>query len=396
MATIQGATIHIFQAAKNAFFVASFIKRSVSNEMDRFSILFVWNNTVSNKIKDQDEKASVSAFRYSLLRVKLSLILWSLVMLLVQLLIIVVIFLVMHCSAWIILTYGAEHSWLPVILIPAVVFVILCVLLGHSVIRILVAKRAVVFKNRFTKDAFVNILHSDVYAQKADFTSLIRSSCAICRDWRTAYVNDYAAGSRREQRFLLLDITLSGGLKTLFQGQLYVLELPKMLLGRPFDIMTEIVSVTHDFDATDAMQDPVFHDEFVIAYSKDKYAMYDVLRNYGFAGGEEDVDAPGPSFTAGQLLSNDFANCFTQLREEYSGIFIQVSKKYMLIALGGVENDGADFFEPRFFDLFRSAESIQKRVNAEVTRCSEVLDKIIDASHLMPERTVTVNNLYNN
>jgi len=349
---------------------------------------------VSNNLEEQTNNLPPSEPQYSLLRVKVSLILWSLLMMFVQLVIVFVILALINCSAWIILTYGEKYSWLPIILIPTIVFIIICIFVNHSLMRILMAKRAVVFKNRFTKDAFTSILKSDVYEQKTDFTSLIRSSSTICRDWRSAYVNDYAAGTRRDQRFLVLDITLSGGLKTLFQGNLYVLELPRVLMGRPFEIMTEIINVTHDFDTTDAMNDPVFRDEFVIAYSKDKYAMYDILRHYGFAGGDEDDRTPTKAFTAAQLLSSDFASCFTSLREEYSGIFIQVSKNYMLVAVGGVENDGADCFEPRFFDLFRSADAIQSRVNAEVTQCSDILDKIMDASHLMPERTQTVNNLY--
>ena len=335
-----------------------------------------------------------SSKEYTLLRVKVSLILWTLIMFIVQFLMMTAIVALLLGSLMVTLKLGDQYAWMPVIFIPAFIFSILCFFVNHSITRRLFAKRAFVFKKKFTEGAFKSILQSEIYEQKSDFSSLIRTSGAICRDWRTAYINDYAAGTRRNQRFLMLDITLSGGFKTLFQGQLYIIELPKVLLGRPFEIQTEIINQTHDFDTCDAMKDPKFKDEFIFSYPRDKYSVYSVLKNYGFSGEDDSEQAViQEHFSPYQLLNSDFAHCLTELREHHSGIFVHVNKNYLLITLGGVENDGKDYFEPHLLDIFRKEEAMRERVNQEVQSCTDELDMILDATHLLASRTTTVTDI---
>lgn len=332
-----------------------------------------------------------TASEYTLFDVKFSLVFWTIMKIVVRLTVLIAIIVLFLCSAMITMRHGQQYVWLPIIFIPTFIFATLCFFISQAITRRITARRALIFKKKFTESAFKTILQSELYEQKSDFTSLIRTSGTICRDWRAAYVNDYAAGTRRDQRFLMLDITLSGGFKTLFQGQLYIIELPRTLLGRSFEIQTEIINQTHDFDTCDAMKDAKFKDEFVFSYPKDKYSVYNVLKNYGFSGQDDpDQISPEDRFSPYQILNSDFAHCLTELRDHHSGIFVHINKNYLLIALGGIENDHEDHFEPHLLDIFRTEEAITKRVNEEVRTCTTELDMILDATHLNPERTATV------
>ena len=338
---------------------------------------------------------SKTAREYTLFDVKFSLVFWTLINLVVRLTVLIAVIVLFLGSVMITMRHGQQYVWLPIIFVPTFVFSILCFFISQAITRRLTARRALLFKKKFTESAFKTILQSEVYEQKSDFTSLIRTSGAICRDWRTAYVNDYAVGTRRNQRFLMLDITLSGGFKTLFQGQLYIIELPRTLLGRSFEIQTEIINQTHDFDTCDAMKNARFKDEFVISYPRDKYrdkyTVYNILNDYGFSGqNDPDQISPEDKFSPYQLLNSDFAHCLTELREYHSGIFVHINKNYLLITLGGIENDHDNYFEPHLLDIFRTEEAIIKRVTDEVRTCTTELDMILDATHLNPERTATV------
>lgn len=280
---------------------------------------------------------------------------------------------------------------IPVLLVPLAIL-IGSLMFGHRFVVSKISRhRTNIFKTAFTRVAFQQYFEIMGHEIRANLSPLIRCSGVCCRDWGKMRVNDQVTGFHKGLRFLLLDLCLTGGFRTLFQGQLFIIELPKSVNWRSFDIQTEIVNVTHDFESTAAMQNELFREEFVFSYPEQKAGMLNVLRQYGFdVSDAPDVRGPGAVYTPDELLNDDFASCLVSLRARYSGIFVHVQRNYLFVAVGGVDNDGEDLFEPGRLDIFRSYDRIECRVRGQVAMCADVLDKVICATHMVPDRVETV------
>lgn len=280
-----------------------------------------------------------------------------------------------------------------ILVVPCFVLLAGLVLGNKWIVQNVLAHRTDIFKKAFTRVGFQRYFDVGAYTYKRNLAQLIRCSGVCCRDWGKMRVNDQVTGVRKGLRFLLLDLCLKGGFKTLFQGQMFVVELPKYINWRSFDIQTEIVNQTHDFDSTAAMQNTLFKEEFVFSYPEQNAGILNVLSQYGFENNEKSEKTrllPGNTYTPDELLSDDFARFLVSLREQYSGIFLHVQRNYLFIAFGSVENDGEDLFEPMRFDIFRQYEKIEQRVFDQVKTCVDVLDGLIDATHMVPDRVETV------
>ena len=321
-------------------------------------------------------------------RVKRSIVMWTCAIHLSHVLVIVLSLVLFMASARWMLHHAIElMNGLLVLVVPLCVL-LLSLVLGHRLIVLnVIAHRTNIFKNAFTRVAFQHYFDIGAYEYKLNLAPLIRCAGVCCRDWGKMRVNDQVTGEYKGLRFLLLVLCLIGGFKKLFQGQLYVIELPKYLNWRSFDIQTEIVNMTHDFDETAAMKNEFFREEFVLSYPEQKAGMLNVLSQYGFENADE---ARVAKYSPDELLNDDFAACLVSLREQYSGIFLHAQRNYLFVATGSVENDGEDLFEPERLDIFRSYDKIESRVKDQVKQCVTVLDRVICATHMVADRVETV------
>ena len=321
-------------------------------------------------------------------RVKRSIIIWTCAIHVSHVCVIVLSVVLFLMSAGWMLHHAVEMLNGILVLVVPLCVLLLSLVLGHRlVVMNVTAHRTNIFKNAFTRVAFQHYFDIGAYEYKLNLAPLIRCAGVCCRDWGKMRVNDQVTGEYKGLRFLLLDLCLIGGFKKLFQGQLYVIELPKHLNWRSFDIQTEIVNITHDFDGTDAMRNDLFKEEFVLSYPEQKAGMLSVLSQYGF---ENADDALVPKYTPDELLNDEFAECLVGLRDLYSGIFLHAQKNYLFVATGSVENAGEDLFEPERLDIFRSYDRIEARVKEQVKRCVDVLDRVICATHMVADRVETV------
>ncbi len=321
-------------------------------------------------------------------RVKRSIIAWTCAIHVSHVCVIVLSMVLFMMSARWMLHHAVEMmNGILVLLVPLCVL-LLTLGLGHRLIVLnVIAHRTSIFKNAFTRVAFQHYFDIGAYEYKLNLAPLIRCAGVCCRDWGKMRVNDQVTGEYKGLRFLLLDLCLIGGFKKLFQGQLFVIELPKHLNWRSFDIQTEIVNITHDFDGTDAMRNELFREEFVLSYPEQKAGMLNVLSQFGF---EDEGDAVVPKYTPDELLNDEFAECLVGLRDQYSGIFLHAQRNYLFVATGSVDNDGEDLFEPERFDIFRNYDRIEARVKEQVKQCVHVLDRVISATHMVADRVETV------